>query len=139
MRFRFGADAKLDSPANLLKSPVYKTLGNITDRGIEFSGYAGFMEWSLGVMNGIDSINEEVTSKSGEDVMVMRDVRNGSKPVVARVGIETTSWLELGVSGVTGKFYPVYSHYDEVGPVSKSKLEQLHTARSGQLKLYRPL
>ena len=111
MRFRFGADAKLDSPANLLKSPVYKTLGNITDRGVEFSGYAGPMEWSLGVMNGIDSINEEVTTKSGEEVMVMREVRNGSKPVVARVGIETTSWLELGVSGVTGKFYPVYSHY----------------------------
>ena len=40
-RFRFGADARLDSPANVLRSPVYKTLGTITDKGIELSGYSG--------------------------------------------------------------------------------------------------
>lgn len=111
MRFRFGADAKLDSAANILKSPVYKTLGNITDKGVEFSGYAGAVEWSLGVMNGIDSVMELVTTTSGEEVRVMREVRNGSKPVVLRIGIEATPWLDLGLSGVTGKFYPVYSHY----------------------------
>jgi len=62
-------------------------------------------------MNGLDTVLEEVMTVSGEEVMVNREVRNGSKPVVARIGIETTSWLELGVSGVAGKFYPVYSHY----------------------------
>lgn len=111
MRFRFGIDAKLDSPANVLRTPVYKTLGMITDKGIEISGYTGPVEWSLGVANGFDSVNEEVIATSGEKVMVMRDVRNGSKPLFARIGVEATDWLALGFSGFTGNAYPVTSHY----------------------------
>jgi len=110
-RFRFGVDARLDSPASTLRSPVYKTLGTITDKGIELSGYSGPIEWSLGVMNGVDSIEVPVVTKTGEEATVEMDTRNGSKPVVARVSADVTDWFGLGVSGFSGKTYPVYSHY----------------------------
>ncbi|MBS1985397.1 MAG: hypothetical protein JST16_14625 [Bdellovibrionales bacterium] len=110
-RFKFGIDARLDSPANPLRSPVYQTLGTITDKGIELSGYTGFLEWSLGVANGVDSVDREVMSMNGEEAMVATDVRNGSKPVYARLSAEPVDGVSFGLSGFTGKTYPVYSHY----------------------------
>ncbi|MEO5666755.1 MAG: hypothetical protein ABIR96_01715, partial [Bdellovibrionota bacterium] len=111
MRFRFGIDSKLDSPANPLKSPVYKTLGIITDKGVEFSGFAGPLDWSLGVANGVDSIMVPVVTTTGMPAEVMMDTRNGSKPVIARIGFDATDSFALGLSGFAGKTYPVTSHY----------------------------
>ncbi len=110
LRFRFGIDAKLDSPANPLKSPVYKTLGTITDKGIEFSGLLGDVEWSLAVANGVDAVDAPVTTAEGETAMVMMERKNGSKPVIARLAWDATDWMSVGVSGFTGKTYPVLSH-----------------------------
>ena len=110
-RFKFGIDAKGDSPANILRSPVYKTLGTITDKGIEISGYTNPIEWTLGVANGVDAIEKGVMSSDGSETMIMSDTRNGSKPIYARLGYDPTDWLSIGLSGFTGKTYPVYSHY----------------------------
>ncbi len=111
MRFRYGIDAKLDSPANVLRSSVYKSLGTITDKGLELSGYGGAFEWSLGIANGVDMIEVPVTAKNGDEIMAEMEVRNGSKPIYARLAYEATDWLALGISGFTGKTYPVYSRY----------------------------
>jgi|GEM_PF-1900077 len=108
-RFRFGIDSKLDSPANTLHSPVYKTLGMITDKGIELSGYSGPMEWSLGVTNGADVLQKNVMTTDDQMAMIEVEARNGSKPVLARVSVDVTDSLHLGVSGYTGKTYPIYS------------------------------
>jgi hypothetical protein len=117
-RFRFGIDAKSDSPANVLRSPVYKTLGTITDRGLELSGYTGPVEWSVSVANGVDAVKVPLEPAAGttlqpgsDEPHMWADIRNGSKPVYLRIGIEALDGLSFGASGFTGKTYPVYSHY----------------------------
>jgi hypothetical protein len=102
-RFRYGVDTKLDSAANILKSPVYKDLGWITDKGLELSGYFGPVDFSAGVMNGPETLNPGTGHV---------EISQNSKPVVARIGVEIADFLQVGVSGFTGRAYPVYSDYD---------------------------
>ena len=112
LRNRFGIDARLDSPANVLRSPVYKTIGQITDKSLELSGLLGPIEFSVAVLNGAETLKVPVTTTvPGVDPEMDVDTRNGSKPVVARLAVDPFDWLSLGVSGFTGRAYPVYSHY----------------------------
>ncbi len=108
-RFRYGIDAKLDSPANTLRSPVYKSIGMITDKGVELSGYAGSFEWSLGIMNGADTLTKTVTTTDGGTATITTANRISSKPVVARASIEATDSILIGASAYTGKGYSVLS------------------------------
>ncbi|MEZ4815729.1 MAG: hypothetical protein R3A80_11060 [Bdellovibrionota bacterium] len=112
LRNRFGIDARLDSPANPLRSPVYKTIGSITDKSLEMSGTLGPVEFSAAVLNGADTLKAPVTTTvPGVTADVAVKARNGSKPVVARLSIDPFDSFSLGVSGYTGRDYPVYSHY----------------------------
>lgn len=112
LRNRFGVDARLDSPANVLRSPVYKTIGVITDKTLEMSGQLGPVEYSVAVLNGVDTLTVPVTTTvPGVEPEAHVDIKNGSKPVIARLVVDPTDWLSFGASGFTGRVYPVYSHY----------------------------
>ena len=112
LRNRFGVDARLDSPANVLRSPVYKTIGGITDKSLEVSGLFGPVDISVAVLNGQDTLSVPVTTTvPGVTANMDVDTRNGSKPVVAKISVDASDWLSMGVSGFTGRAYPVYSNY----------------------------
>ena len=112
-RFRshFGIDTRLDSAAHILRNPIYKNIGVFTDKGVELSGFWNFFDWSLSVVNGIDSILESVNTSSGETASVRRDQSTHSKPVFARIGFDLSNNLNLGISGFSGVTHPVLSEY----------------------------
>jgi hypothetical protein len=112
-RFRshFGIDTHLDSATHILRNPIYKTIGIFTDKGIELSGFYKSVDWSLSVMNGIDSVLNNVNSNSGNVVDVRSAQAANSKPVVARIGMELTNDLNLGISAFSGVTHPVLSQY----------------------------
>ena len=73
-RFRthFGIDTHLDSATHILRNPIYKNLGIFTDKGIELSGFYKSFDWSISLINGIDSVLDNVNANSGNVAEVRR-------------------------------------------------------------------
>ncbi len=112
-RFRthFGIDTHLDSATHILRNPIYKNLGIFTDKGVELSGFYKSFDWSISLLNGIDSVLDNVNANSGNMAEVRRARAANSKPVVARIGIDLTNDLNFGISGFSGVTHPVLSQY----------------------------
>lgn len=112
-RFRshFGIDTHLDSATHILRNPVYKNIGIFTDKGIEVSGFWKSFDWSVSLVNGIDSVLDSVNTGSGHMTDVRRSQSTSSKPVLSRLGFDLTNDLNLGLSAFSGVTHPVLSDY----------------------------
>ena len=109
MRLRYGIDAKLDGPANPLRVPEYRTLGVVSDRALEVSGYYGPIEYVAAVAMGPDFVLADAV---GVDDAVIGTIKvpsdAGFHPLYARVGTDFESTRpNLGLSGFYGDTYPV--------------------------------
>jgi len=105
LRLKYGIDAEMDAPANPSRTPVYKTIGFITDKAIELSGYFGPVEYYLGVANGADNVTESA-SATGSIKVASADP---SKPFFGRLKFELSDDFYLGTSFFYGSHYPVTS------------------------------
>ena len=112
-RFRthFGIDTHLDSATHILRNPVYKNIGIFTDKGLELSGFWKSFDWSVSVVNGIDSVLDSVNTNSGHEAELRRSQATSSKPVVARLGLDLSNDFNVGLSGFSGLTHPVGSEY----------------------------
>jgi hypothetical protein len=85
-RFKWGIDAVLDAPANPIYPLTRKNLGFITDKGVELSGFFGPLDYTLGVADGPENVEENVINSTGEFIgVVNRSVKNNSLPIVVRL------------------------------------------------------
>jgi hypothetical protein len=112
-RFRthFGIDTHLDSATHILRNPAYKNIGIFTDKGLELSGFWKSFDWSVSVVNGIDSVLDSINTNPGHEAEVRRAQATNSKPVVARLGFDLSNNFNLGLSGFSGLTHPVTSEY----------------------------
>jgi hypothetical protein len=109
MRLRYGIDAKLDGPANPLRTPEYKTLGILSDRAIEIAGFFGPMDYVVSGAMGPDFVLANVASPDGS---VAGDIKvpfsTSFHPIYARVGLNFSGNIpSFGFSGFYGDTYPV--------------------------------
>jgi hypothetical protein len=110
MRLKYGIDAKLDAPANPLRTMEYRTIGLISDRAIEYSGYTGFVEYTAAVSVGPDFILKDVTAQDGTTGLIKVDANNRTHPFIARIGTDFKGATpNLGLSYYTGQNYRVVS------------------------------
>jgi hypothetical protein len=109
VRLKYGVDAKLDAPANPLRTPEYRTIGQISDRAIELSGFAGPIDYVLAVAQGPDFVLADVVDGNGNVAGAIRvDAENMSRPVFARIGTGFSgSAPNVGLSGWYGANYVV--------------------------------
>ncbi len=108
-RLKYGIDAKLDAPANPLRPPAYRTLGLLSDRALEVSGFFGPVDYVVAVALGPDTLWKDVVGPNGAVVgQLQTDALNTSRPVLGRVGFDIGSgWPAFGLSGYFGKNYEV--------------------------------
>jgi hypothetical protein len=110
MRLKYGIDAKLDAPANPLRTMEYRTLGVISDRAIEVAGYLDFIEYTAAVSMGPDYITKDIKTLDGSVASVKTASENKTHPFIARVGTDFKGTApNLGFSYYTGKNYKVLS------------------------------
>lgn len=106
IRFRYGIDAVSDAPANPARNLVYKNLGFISDKGIEFAGYYGDFDYSAAVLMGPDFITREVLGPGGVVAgEIKTNAENNNRPVAIRVGYESPWEVKGGLSFFWGKAY----------------------------------
>lgn len=111
MRLKYGVDAKLDAPANPLRTPEYRTIGQISDRAIEVSGFAGPIDYVAAVAQGPDTLLADVVGSDGDVAGTVKvAAENMSRPVMGRVGTGFSGVVpNVGVSGWYGANYPVHA------------------------------
>ncbi len=111
MRLRYGIDAKLDGPANPLRPPEYRTLGTLSDRGIEAAGYVGPIEYVAAITMGPDYLLRNLLTMDGKMAgPIKTDAMNRSRPVFLRVGTDFKGGSpNIGFSGFYGRGYPILS------------------------------
>jgi hypothetical protein len=109
LRMKYGIDAKLDAPANPLRTPEYRTLGLLSDRAIELAGYAGPIEYVAAVSMGPDFVLRDVASPDGSVAGSIKvDSENRSHPVLLRVGTDLKGGSpNFGLSYYSGVNYAV--------------------------------
>ena len=109
LRMRYGIDAKLDAPANPLRTTEYRTIGTLSDRAVEVSGYFGPVEYAAAITQGPDFLLRYPVTADGEVVgPVKTDAMNSSHPVFVRLGTDFKGTTpNCGVSGFYGKAFPV--------------------------------
>jgi hypothetical protein len=108
-RFKWGIDAALDSPTNMLYPLTRKNLGFISDRGLELSGFFGPVDYELGVADGPEFIEAMITDASGNVVGTVRsNVVNNSAPLFLRLASNASfsTSLRLGISYFDGVSWP---------------------------------
>lgn len=106
IRFRYGIDAVSDAPVNPARDLVYKNLGFISDKGIEFAGYYGDFDYSAAVLMGPDFITKEVLGPGGAVAgEIKTNAENNNRPVAVRVGYESPWEVKGGLSFFWGKAY----------------------------------
>lgn len=108
-RFKWGIDAVLDSPSNMLYPLVKKNLGFITDRGLELSGFIGPVDYSAGLADGPEFVDNMVMDGTGKELGTLRrNVSNNSLPLVARLStnVDFSRLLRVGVSYFDGMSWP---------------------------------
>jgi hypothetical protein len=110
MRLKYGIDAKLDAPANPLRTMEYRTIGLISDRAIEIAGFFSFLEYSAAVSMGPDFILKNVTTQDGSSASIKTDADNRNHPFIGRVGSDFKGNApNFGLSYYNGKNYRVLS------------------------------
>lgn len=109
MRLKYGIDARLDAPANPLRTPEYRTLGQLSDRAIELAGFVGPIDYVVSVSQGPTSVLVDVVGAAGTPAgSIVVDAENMSRPVQARVGTNFRGGVpNFGLSGYYGKNYEV--------------------------------
>jgi hypothetical protein len=108
MRLKYGIDAKLDAPANPLRTMEYRTIGLISDRAIEYSGYSGVVEYTAAVSMGPDFVLKDLTTQDGTTGTIKVAANNRTHPLAARIGTEFKGATpNLGLSYYTGQNYKV--------------------------------
>ncbi len=109
LRLKYGIDSKLDGPANPLRTPEYRTIGLLSDRAIEASGYFSIFEYVVAVSMGPDFVLKDVLATDGTVAgPIKADANNTSHPVTARIGTDLKNKLpNFGVSVYTGNNYRV--------------------------------
>ncbi|MBI5743582.1 MAG: hypothetical protein HY952_03450 [Elusimicrobia bacterium] len=108
-RFKWGIDAVLDSPSNMLYPLTKKNLGFITDRGLELSGFWGPVDYSAGLADGPEFVDNMVMDGAGNELgTVRRNVKNNSLPLLARLStnVDFSRILRLGTSYFDGVSWP---------------------------------
>ena len=110
MRLKYGVDAKLDAPANPLRTTEYRTLGQLSDRAIEVAGFIGPVDYVVSVSQGPDYVLQDVIGADGQVAGAIKvDAENRSRPVQGRVGTTFHGVVpNFGLSGYYGKNYDVH-------------------------------
>ncbi len=122
-RFKWGIDAVLDAPANPIYPLTRKNLGFISDKGIELAGFVGPIDYTLGVADGPEHVEEIVTNSSGESIgVVNKSVRNNSKPLFLRVSSKIDS-SKIGLSYFDGRSW-AYTNF--MGPMPNTSVRARH-------------
>ncbi len=122
-RFKWGIDAVLDAPANPIYPLTRKNLGFITDKGIELAGFVGPIDYTFGVADGPDYVDEIVTDSAGQPIgVVKKSVKNNSKPIVLRVSSKIGS-SKIGVSYFDGRSW-AYRNF--IQPMPDSSIRARH-------------
>ena len=110
MRLKYGIDAKLDAPANPLRTMEYRTIGLISDRAIEVAGYFGFVEYTAAVSMGPDFVLKNVTTQDGSVGTIKSPAENRNHPITLRIGTEFSgNEPNVGLSYYRGDNYKVTS------------------------------
>jgi len=110
MRLRYGIDAKLDAPANPLRTPEYRTLGVVSDRALELGGFYGSIEYVAAIAMGPDFVLADAVGVTGAVIGTLKVPTKdpGFHPLYARVGTDFQGTRpNIGLSGFYGDSYPV--------------------------------
>ncbi|MFZ5471557.1 MAG: hypothetical protein ACOZIN_19195 [Myxococcota bacterium] len=109
MRLRYGVDAKLDAPANPLRTTEYRTIGILSDRAIEVAGFLGPIELVGAVAMGPDFVLRDVVGLDGQIAATVKTPQDSSfHPFYVRLGTDFKGNLpNWGLSGFYGDAYPV--------------------------------
>jgi hypothetical protein len=108
-RFKWGVDAALDGPSNMLYPLVRKNLGFVTDRGLELSGFFGPVDYALGLADGPEYVDSVLIDTAGNEVGTIRkNVPNNSLPLLLRLGTNAgfSRSFRLALSGFYGRSWP---------------------------------
>lgn len=101
-RFKWGIDAVLDAPTNPIYPLTRKNLGFISDKGIELAGFFGDLDYTLGLADGPEYVEEVVEDSGGAPIGVInKSVRNNSLPLFLRVSTKFSS-SKIGISYFDG-------------------------------------
>jgi len=99
-RIPYGVDAVLDGASNPLPTPVYRSIGRISDLAIMVKGYAAMFEYSLAATDGVGVLPAPETDPEAEDELV------DDWPIFGRVAADLSDLLpglHLGASGYYGR------------------------------------
>lgn len=121
-RFKWGVDAALDSPTNMLYPLTRKNLGFVSDRGLELSGFFGPVDYELGVADGPEFIEAMIADTSGNTVgTIRRNVLNNSAPLFLRLTTNSSfsTSLRFGISYFDGESWP---YVNNMTPMSDMRL-----------------
>jgi hypothetical protein len=102
-RMKYGIDAVMDAPINPVRTLVYKSIGFISDVGLELSGYWGPFEIAAAIVNGPD----QVTVPVGPGGEVSVGSGNTYRPRVIRGSVDIPSGPQIGLSFFRGNSFPV--------------------------------
>lgn len=102
-RFNYGIDAVSDAAANPVQTLVKKNLGFIADKGINWSGYVGDLDYSLSLLNGPDILNGMAYTSP-------------NKPFAGRLSTDLfNKQLKVGLSYFEGDSYPFTNGFQALG------------------------
>ncbi|MFZ5477618.1 MAG: hypothetical protein ACOZNI_12650 [Myxococcota bacterium] len=109
MRMKYGIDARVDAPANPVRTVEYRTIGILSDRAVEVSAYAGPVDVVATVAMGPDYVLEDVVGPDGEVAgTIEADAMNRNHPVFVRVGTDLGGYApDFGLSAYHGRNYLV--------------------------------
>ena len=116
-RFKWGVDAVLDAPANPIYPLTRKNLGFISDRGFELSGFIGDIDYTLGVADGPDHVEQVVIGASGPIGMINKSISNNSLPLFLRVSHKFAS-SKMGLSYFDGQSWAYTNFMDPMPNIS---------------------
>ena len=105
-RAKWGYDARSDSPANPIQSLGLRNVGQITDTGMEISGYlTSAIDYNVSIQNGPDTLFVDTTDGSGNPIQVKNMANNPDHSYIARLYYEPSSVYGLGISFFKGNSY----------------------------------
>ncbi len=103
-RLPYGVDAVLDGASNPLPTPVYRSLGIISDLAIMVKGFAGVMSYSLAVTDGVGVLPN--TSPNPDQAPARGGERIDDWPIFGRLGFDLADFmpgLNFSLSGYSGR------------------------------------
>ncbi|MEK7298748.1 MAG: hypothetical protein AAB066_02545 [Candidatus Margulisiibacteriota bacterium] len=105
-RAKWGYDARSDSASNMIQSLAIRSVGQITDLGIEVSGYlAQSVDFNIALQNGPNTLFIDTTDGTGGTIQAKNMAENPRNSYFARLYNELSSNLGVGVSYFSGNSY----------------------------------